>query len=385
MYLQNLTLQNFRNFAQLKIDFDPHVNIFIGKNAQGKTNLLEAIYCLALTRSQRTNNERELIRLGSDFASLSGRAQRHRDLVNLRLTLSKEGKRAWINQVLQHKLSNYVGQLNAVLFSPEDLALVKGAPSIRRRFLDVEFGQANPEYLFYSSQYRQVLQQRNNYLKQLQAGRSHDQMFLDVLSDQLAGQAAEVVSRRLHLLSFLKQAASKAYAAIAGDAEALTVEYVASVPTVSTGDQAEQIYQKLRRSYQQNRDRELRVGTTLTGPHRDDLRFLLNDRDARQFASQGQQRTIALSLKLAEIDLMRKVTGEFPLLLLDDVMSELDQKRQSDLLNYIHGKTQTFITTTDLSGISWEIMKQPQIFHLAAGQVSKEGWLNGWSRAKKAN
>jgi DNA replication and repair protein RecF len=373
MYLQNLTLQNFRNFSQLKIEFDPHVNIFIGKNAQGKTNLLEAIYCLALTRSQRTNNEKELIRLGSDFAILSGQAKRRHQDVVLRLTLSKQGKRAWVNQVLQPKLSKYVGQLNAVLFSPEDLALVKGAPSIRRRFLDVEFGQANPEYLYFSSKYRQVLQQRNNYLKQLQAGRSNDQLFLDVLSDQLAGQAAEVISRRLQLLQFLTEAASTAYRAISAASEELTVKYVPSVAGISKEADTDRIYEQLRQAYAKNRPQELRLGTTLVGPHRDDLHFLLDGKDARQFASQGQQRTIALSMKLAEIDLMQKVTGEFPLLLLDDVMSELDQKRQGDLLNYIHGKTQTFITTTDLSGISWEIMKQPQIFHLSAGQVSKEG------------
>jgi DNA replication and repair protein RecF len=373
MYLQNLTLQNFRNFSQLKVDFDPHVNIFIGKNAQGKTNLLEAIYCLALTRSQRTNNEKELIQLGSDFAILSGQAHRRHQEVTLRLTLSKQGKRAWVNQVLQPKLSKYVGQLNAVLFSPEDLALVKGAPSVRRRFLDVEFGQANPEYLYFSSKYRQVLQQRNNYLKQLQSGRSRDQLFLDVLSDQLAGQAAEIISRRLQLLQFLTRAASAAYRAISSAGEELNVKYVSSVTGIADEDSSDQIYDKLRQAYAKNREQELRLGTTLIGPHRDDLHFLLDGKDARQFASQGQQRTIALSMKLAEIDLMQKVTGEFPLLLLDDVMSELDQKRQSDLLNYIHGKTQTFITTTDLSGISWEIMKQPQIFHLSAGQVSKEG------------
>lgn len=373
MYLRTLALKNFRNFESLQLEFAPQVNIFTGRNAQGKTNLLEAIYFLALTRSQRTSSERELIRFGEKFASLKGEEVANHLLINLRLVISAQGKRAWINERQQQKLSNYVGQLNAVLFSPEDLELVKGAPALRRRFMDLEFGQISPDYLYYASQYRQVLQQRNNYLKQLQQGESHDEVFLNVLSDQLAGIAAELVRRRFDFVAQLDQYASAAHAAISATGEKLQIEYAPALTELSSTDKTEDIYQKLQDFFIKNKRREIRKGTTLTGPHRDDLHFILNGRNAHLYASQGQQRTIALSMKLAETDLVNQIKGEHPLLLLDDVMSELDQKRQSALLNFIHGRTQTFITTTDLAGISWEIMKKPRIYHIAAGKVSEEG------------
>lgn len=209
MYLKQLKLQNWRNFEELETGFSPNVNIFIGQNAQGKTNLLEAVYFLALTRSHRTNSDKELIRFGQKAAILSGHVVKSQVETDLQVRINAKGKKAWINRIEQSKLSRYVGQLTAILFSPEDLALVKGAPSLRRRFMDLEFGQINPEYLYFSSQYRQVLQQKNNYLKQLANGKSKDKVFLEVLSDQLAGLAAEIISRRLKYLTYLSEYAKK--------------------------------------------------------------------------------------------------------------------------------------------------------------------------------
>ncbi|KRL62957.1 DNA replication/repair protein RecF [Lactobacillus psittaci] len=369
MYLKQLTLKDYRNFEELATNFSKHVNIFIGQNAQGKTNLLEAIYFLALTRSHRTSSDKELIRFGQASASLAGHVVKSQVETDLKLLVNKKGKKAWINRIQQARLSRYIGQLNAILFSPEDLALVKGAPTIRRRFMDLEFGQINPEYLYFSSQYKQVLQQKNNYLKQLAKGKSQDKVFLEVLSDQLAGLAAEIIARRLKYLHDLSEFAAEAYQAISQGKEQLEVVYNPSVEIKATA--VEEIYQQVLASFQKNQASEIRTGTTLSGPHRDDLQFLLNQQDAHFYASQGQQRTIALSLKLAEIQLIHKITGEYPVLLLDDVMSELDHTRQSALLNYIHGKTQTFITTTDLAGISWEIVKAPKIFILNKGVISE--------------
>ncbi|TVU95877.1 DNA replication/repair protein RecF [Lactobacillus jensenii] len=371
MYLKQLKLQNWRNFEELETGFSPNVNIFIGQNAQGKTNLLEAVYFLALTRSHRTNSDKELIRFGQKAAILSGHVVKSQVETDLQVRINAKGKKAWINRIEQSKLSRYVGQLTAILFSPEDLALVKGAPSLRRRFMDLEFGQINPEYLYFSSQYRQVLQQKNNYLKQLANGKSKDKVFLEVLSDQLAGLAAEIISRRLKYLTYLSEYAKKAYAAISNEKEQLEVVYNPSVPLTSEQITSESIYHEVLACFKKNEAGEIRTGTTLSGPHRDDWKFLLDKKDAHLYASQGQQRTIALSLKLAEIQLIHQITGEYPALLLDDVMSELDHTRQSALLNYIHGKTQTFITTTDLEGISWEIVKKPKIFRLKAGVISE--------------
>ena len=378
MYLKHFIAQNYRNLEQFDVDFDPNVNIFIGQNAQGKTNLLEAIYFLALTRSHRTSSDKELIAFGQDFANISGHIYKSQVDVSLRVLLSKKGKKVWINRVEQAKLSKYVGQLNAILFSPEDLDLIKGAPSLRRRFMDQEFGQINAEYLYFAGKYKQVLQQKNNYLKQLASGAAHDTLFLDVLSDQLAGVAAEVIVRRFKFLHFLDNYAQNAYTSISSSNEKLKISYRPSVKDITEDDDVETVYQKLLASFQKNKQMELLKKTTLSGPHRDDIEFKLDGKDAHLYGSQGQQRTIALSVKLAEIQLVHHLTSEYPLLLLDDVMSELDHSRQSALLNYIHGKTQTFITTTDLEGISWEIIKKPKVYQIKSGKIYlEEGKMNG--------
>ena len=372
MYLDHFVVQNYRNLEKIDTKFDPNVNIFIGKNAQGKTNLLEAIYFLALTRSHRTNTDKELIHFGSDYANIMGKVYKSQVNVNLRVLITKKGKKVWINRIEQPKLSKYVGQLNAILFSPEDLELIKGAPALRRKFMDQEFGQINSEYLFFASKYRQVLAQKNNYLKKLAKGQAKDQIFLDVLSDQLAGIAAEIISRRFKFLEYLSNFASEAYEHISLASEKLTIAYRPSISGIKSSDSTEEIYHKVLHNFQKTKIMEMKKGTTLSGPHRDDIEFKLNDRNAHLYASQGQQRSIALSIKLAEIQLVYHLTDEYPLLLLDDVMSELDHGRQSALLNYIHGKTQTFITTTDLEGISWEIIKKPKIYHIQSGKISLE-------------
>ena len=372
MYLENLTLKDFRNFSDLQVTFNPNINIFIGRNAQGKTNLLEAIYFLAVTKSHRTNNDKELIQFGNKFAGLQGRLHKSQIEVELKLRITPKGKKAWVNRLEQKKLSRYIGQMNAVLFSPEDLALVKGAPAIRRHFMNLEFGQINPEYLYFSSQYRQILQQRNNYLKQLSLGKTQDNLFLDVLSDQLAGVAAEIISRRLKYIGLLNEYAYEAHKAISGKKEKLMVQYRPSIGNIEAADSVEVIYKKIIDSFQKNKETEIRKGTTLTGPHRDDLEFSIDGKNAHDYASQGQQRTIALSMKLAEVDVVHQLTDEYPVLLLDDVMSELDHSRQNRVLSYIHGKTQTFITTTDLEGISWEIINTPKVFQISNGVILKE-------------
>lgn len=372
MYLSHFKATGFRNLAPLELDFDPKVNLFLGENAQGKTNLLEAIYFLALTRSHRTSNDKELIGFGADFASLEGHVHKSQVELDLRLVISKKGKLAWVNRIEQGRLSKYVGHLNAILFSPEDLDLVKGAPGIRRRFMDLEFGQVSPEYLYYAGKYRQVLQQRNNYLKQLAKGGAKDQVLLDVLSDQLAQAASEVIARRYKYLADLSRYAAKAYQAISLGREDLRVIYRPSVKEISEADAPRQIQEKISQRLAQVRADELRRATTQLGPHRDDIEFQLGGKNAHLYASQGQQRTIALSLKLAEISLIKQLTNESPILLLDDVMSELDHLRQGALLTFIQGQTQTFITTTDLAGISREIADQPKIYYIQSGQIKEK-------------
>lgn len=371
MRLAHLTLKNYRNYATVDTDFSPQINVLIGENAQGKTNLLEAVYVLALARSHRTNNDKELIRFGSDFAKITGTVTRATGNNQLELVISTQGKKARYNRIEQSKLSSYIGHFNVVLFAPEDLAIVKGSPANRRRFIDMEFGQMSVKYLQVLSEYRGALRQRNAYLKQLKFHQAKDMVFLDVLSDQLAAAGAEIVTRRASLLQQMATFAATIHSDITKGKETLTFQYQSQVPENARQD-VEQAYAAMGELLAKHQQRELELGTTLAGPHRDDVAFLVNDKNVANFGSQGQQRTTALAVKLAEIDLMKAQTGEYPVLLLDDVLSELDDDRQTHLLKAIQNKVQTFLTTTSLDGIAKEIIAQPAVYRVVGGQLTQE-------------
>ncbi|WP_127849664.1 DNA replication/repair protein RecF [Lacticaseibacillus hulanensis] len=370
MYLKHLELRNYRNYARVSTDFSPQINVLIGSNAQGKTNLLESVYVLALTRSHRSNNDRDLINFGADFARIDGRVSRKRGNTDLRLVISPQGKRAKVNNLDAPKLSAYMGKLNVILFAPEDLNLVKGSPTLRRRFIDMEFGQMSPAYLANLSLYKKALKQRNAYLKQLKFHQAKSQTFLDVLTDQVAHYGGLVVAARAKLLQDMGKFAQVIHSDITRGGEQLQLHYVSQVKDEAVVD-ADMATARLQDLYAKNRKRELEQGTSLIGPHRDDVQFIVNDRDVATFGSQGQQRTTALAVKLAEIDLMKQETGEYPVLLLDDVLSELDDDRQTHLMKAIEDKVQTFLTTTSLDGIAREIIHDPAIFHVDAGQLTR--------------
>lgn len=371
MQLANLTLHNYRNYQDLTVDFAPGINVLLGPNAQGKTNLLEAIYVLALARSHRTSSDKELLGWQADEARISGRVIRQHSEVPLEIQFTKKGKKARVNHLEQAKLSQYIGHLNVVLFAPEDLELVKGAPSVRRNFIDREFGQINPKYLYNASQYRLVLRQRNNYLRQLATKKATDLIYLDVLTDQLIEFGAALLLARKKLLAKLAAAAMPIQASITDDRETLVFDYVCGIDLAALTD-LNAIKDALNERFQKYRARELQQGTTLVGPHRDDLQFLVNDKNVQTYGSQGQQRTTALAVKLAEITLMKEETGEYPVLLLDDVLSELDTNRQTHLLKTIQDRVQTFITTPSLSDIAQQLIKEPKVFAIKAGQLTEE-------------
>ena len=371
MILTELRLHNFRNYQDLTVHFAPGINVLIGRNAQGKTNMLEAIYALSLTRSHRTSNDRELINWQQQSASTSGVVQKATGKVPLELQFTKNGKKAKVNHLEQARLGQYVGQLNTILFAPEDLSLVKGAPAVRRRFMDMEFSQMSSKYLYDASQFRTLLRQRNKYLKQLKYGQQHDRVLLTVLSDQLAAYGAEVIVARHHFLQHLEKWAADLHYQISLNQEKLHLAYVTQVK-VDDETTVDQAYHELLKQYTDNQEREIDQGTTMYGPQRDDIRFMVNGKNIQAFGSQGQQRTTALSVKLAEIDLMKEQTGEYPLLLLDDVLSELDPVRQTHLLTAIQDKVQTFLTTTSLSDVARQLIKEPTIFEIKHGTLNKE-------------
>lgn len=375
MYLTKINLQNFRNYEVQELVLSPSINVLIGENAQGKTNLIESIYFLAMSRSHRTSRDREMIGWAKDFAKVEGQLQKKSQQLPLEMILSKSGKIAKFNHLEQKKLSDYIGHLNVIMFAPEDLSLVKGSPAVRRRFIDMELGQMNKIYLHHLVSYQQILKQRNKYLKEARYNKNFDSIYLDVLTEQLAAEGAEVLFFRFQFIKKLNRWAEKVQSNISNQQETLVIEYK-TLNELNNKLTVAEIFEILKKNYKLIEKQEIEQGTTTFGPHRDDLMFFVNDRNVQNYGSQGQQRTTALSLKLAEIELMHEVTGEYPILLLDDVLSELDDSRQTHLLNSIQDKVQTFITTTSLDGIQMELLDNPLIFYVEDGKIKEDKSFN---------
>lgn len=371
MKLTELSLKNYRNYQTVDLTFQRSLTIFLGENAQGKTNLLESIYFLAMTRSHRTSHEQEIIRWGADLATVKGVIEKKTSKIPLEIQLSKKGRKTKVNYLEQKKLSDYIGQMNVILFAPEDLSLVKGSPALRRKFLDMELGQINPLYLYDLVQYQGILKQRNQYLKQLADKKQKDLLYLDILSEQLADFGSKVLFQRLKFIEEMEFWANQIHQKISNQRETLKIEYLSSLG-ITKEQSTEEIREIFLATLTKNRQRELFKTATSVGPHRDDLIFRVNEQDVQAYGSQGQQRTTALSVKLAEIDLMKAQTGEYPILLLDDVMSELDDQRQMQLLETIEGKVQTFLTTTTLEHIKGKMAVTPEIFYVTQGSIERE-------------
>ncbi|WP_186576856.1 DNA replication/repair protein RecF [Aquibacillus kalidii] len=370
MHIHELTLTNYRNYDQLQLKFDDKINVIIGENAQGKTNMMESIYVLAFSKSHRTPRDKELIQWDKEYAKIVGSINKRNRSFPLEIQFSPKGKKAKLNHIEQKRLSDYIGALNVVMFAPEDLNLVKGSPQIRRRFIDMEIGQIKPVYIYHLGQYQKILKQRNFLLKNLQRNKTADRTMLQVLTEQLIEHAAVIVERRFSFLELLRKWAKPIHQGISRGIEDLEINYIASID-VSEDDNREKIVKIYHDKFSSLEDKEVDRGSTLIGPHRDDLAFNVNGKDVQTYGSQGQQRTTALSLKLAEIELIYNEVGEYPILLLDDVLSELDDFRQSHLLNTIQGKVQTFVSTTSVDGIKHETLDKAEIFRVENGTIVK--------------
>lgn len=372
MFLNEIQLNHYRNYEHLTLSTDHRVNLFVGANAQGKTNLLEAIYVLALSKSHRTHKDKELIAWQADQAEISGRVERKLGQLQLRIKLSGQGKKVSINGLEQRKLSQYIGTLNAVMFAPEDLEIVKGSPGIRRRFLDVELGQVYSTYLYHLTQFQKLLSQRNNLLKQWHApGQSAAQAMIDIWDEQLAEYGSKIIRKRQQFITQLQHWAERIHSSITNSGERLKIVYRPSLECDPDAQESVLINQFMIK-LSQMREQEIRRGTTLVGPHRDDIVFFINDKDAQIYGSQGQQRTVGLSVKLAEIELIHQEIGEYPLLLLDDVLSELDQDRQNQLITTFQDKVQTFITTTGVESLKLHHLRDVALYKVENGQVHKQ-------------
>jgi len=363
LFIKKLSLKNFRNFAFAEIEFSKNINIMIGNNAQGKTSLIEGIYALSTTKSHRTSKDTQMISFDQDFAKLDTVVQvPDGDDASLSLVITKRGKTATYNGISASRLSAYIGKLKTVFFAPEDLELLKGTPTIRRKFLNMEIGQIDPLYIHHLSSYSKILKQRNELLKNYSESESN-KLLLDVLTQQLIPHLCYLLTKRTWFLESLEAHAKKIHAFITESKEGISFSYTNSMRIDEITDEV--LIAKFESLYENDK----RMRSTTVGAHRDDFSVYLSGVNAHEFASQGQQRTAVLSIKLAEIDLIYDITGIYPVLLLDDVLSELDANRQVTLLASTKDKTQTFITTTSVSGIYEEIIDSSDLFVIEDAKI----------------
>lgn len=362
MYLDKISFINYRNLVDNKITFSNKTNIFVGVNGQGKTNLLETIYFLSLTKSFKTNRLLDLVKFESEGFYIKSLIIKSNYKYLIEASYENDDKKIKVNNN-SAKFKDIIGLMNAVLFIPEDLQLLKGSPKLRRRLLDIELSKIYSKYLYNLSSYYQILKQRNALLK----SESIDDTILDTLDQQLTSFGDVIIEFRLKFIEELLPIINKVYQDISKRNQTITINYVSSVYL-----KGKSFYDSLKQSIK----RDLVLQQTSIGIHRDDFDILLDGKDTSIYASQGEQRSIVLAIKLALVEYIYSKTNEYPILLLDDVLSELDELRQNNLLVYLNSNVQTFITTTSTNNISNSIKQQAKVFTINNGLI-KEAYLNG--------
>ena len=367
MYLNRLHLRNFRNYQEQEIIFSAPKTILLGDNAQGKSNLLEAVELLSTLKSHRVTRDRDLVLEGEVESKISARLTRKHGSIDLALTLRDKGRRtANINQENLKRQLDFLGTLNAVEFSSLDLDLVRGSPDTRRQWVDSLLFQIEPVYAHILHEYQRVLKQRNSLLKQGEH-RSIEPAELESWNHQLILTGTKVIRRRARIIERLTPIAQAWHTKISKDTEKLVVTYTPNITFIE--NTAESIYQAFVDRLHLRKAAEQGLGTTIVGPHRDEIDLTINHTPAKAYGSQGQQRTLVLALKLAELELIEQIVGEPPLLLLDDVLAELDLTRQNQLLSVIEDRFQTLITTTHLGAFDAKWLDSSQILHVRSGKI----------------
>lgn len=360
MIIKSLELSHFRNYETLDLLFDKGTNILYGDNAQGKTNILEAIYLSATTKSHKGSKDKDVISFGEEESHI--RTYLEKDGVEVKVDMhlrSNKSKGIAINGQKIKKAAELLGILNVVFFSPEDLSIIKNGPAERRRFVDMELCQLDSFYLYNLNHYNKIVNQRNKLLKDLYLNPSLRET-LTIWDSQLVSFGGKIIERRRQFIEQLNDIIKEIHSKLSGGKEELVIQYEPDV-------EIEDFEKKLK----YNQERDIKLKQTSAGPHRDDFSFLIQDIDIRRFGSQGQQRTAALSLKLSEIELVKKMTKDTPVLLLDDVLSELDSNRQNYLLNSI-GDIQTIITCTGLDEFINNRFEINKIYKVTTGRVKNE-------------
>ena len=356
--------------SAINIVLGEKMNVFIGNNAQGKTNILEAITMLALTKSHRVGVNPNIIMFNKKKTQIKGVVKNNKILSKLEIIVTEEGKFLKVNQTDIKKVADYISNLNVIVFTPDDLEIIKGSPNIRRNLLNIQLSQISKIYLNTYNEYNKLLKTRNEYLKILFSNSIADKTYLDIITEKLIEKAIIIYQKRKEYIDLINSKINMYYEDIA-EISGLKVVYIPNIEIDSY--ETKNIEALLRKKFSKNYNKELNYGMTMYGPHRDDFSFLLNDKDLKFFGSQGQQKMAILAYKLSEIPIFCELCGSKPLLLLDDIFSELDIKKRNKLLKFLgEENVQTVITTTDLKNISKKYLNSAYIYEVKNGNVERK-------------
>lgn len=374
MFIKSLKLKNFRNYDDVEISFNNNKILFIGKNAQGKTNLLEAIYYLSTLDSLRAKTDNELIKWNEEYCNIKAEIKKFDIDIDLEININPPNrKKLKVNGLNKNKFSEFISNITTVCFTTNDLLLLRGTPDDRRKWLDLAISQIFPAYIERLSKYNKIKTQKNNYLKNLKGNINADTTMLDVWNEQLAITGSNIIFIRLNFLHELQKMAMEKHQKIS-ETEQLTMLYNSSIiGDVSALEKFEfnneYILDNFQKKLNEKKLEEIIRGQSILGPHRDDVSYFINNSEAKKYASQGQQRTIVLALKLAELELIKEKTKTNAILLLDDVLAELDDLRQNFLLDAIGNETQTIITSVDTLHFKEEYLNNVEIFEIKENKI----------------
>lgn len=377
MKIEHLKLTNFRNYDSLELDFNKNINIFIGNNGQGKTNILESIYVLSLTKSNRYGIDSDLIKFQEDVAKVEGTVRDDTLIKKQEVLITKFKKQLSINGKEIHKTRDYISNFCVISFTPDDLEIIKGSPSVRRNLLNIDISQLYNNYINYLNEYNSIIKIRNEYLKKLNLNGNSDYRYLDIINEKLIEKADKIYSYRFTFLEKINKYLPNVYKKITG-LDGLVIQYDNSLGLEKYDTDI--IKKKFGDKFKRNLHHELMQGITLTGPHRDDFLFSLNGMDMKNYASQGQQRMAIIAFKICELFIFKDILDSYPVLLLDDIFSEIDTKKRNKIIKFLKSDIQTIITTTDINDINDDLLKDASIYMINNNKVTKKGRINNGRR-----
>lgn len=368
MILKRIELYNFRNYEKLTARFYKGINIIYGDNAQGKTNLLESIYVLGLTKSHRSFIDNNLIKNGCESLKISGVIGGSTLDKKLQISLDNKNKFFKIDDIPIKKVSDYISNMNIIIFYPDDLDILKGSPQSRRKYLNVELSQLYNSYYIVMNDYNKLLKIRNEYLKKWNKGDNIDKNYFDIVTSYLIDKAILIYQMRYKYIEKINENCAQIYQDIM-NLEGFSIRYIPNVEILDI--KSPTLKEHLQAQFDKKLEYDKKLATTTLGPHKDDFEFLLHDQNLKLYGSQGQQRIAVLALKLSEIAIFRKYKETTPILLLDDVFSELSDDKKNNLMKYIGKDIQTIITTTELNNLDAKLIKKSKLFKIEKGKLIK--------------